>query len=220
MHQFVRNVRFLRCRTGQWCDNLDRVGWFPQIRLRQTITSIMGRLINAKPVSASITESYSALIRRLATIKSDGEEPRSLSLSPDATDRFYKLQYEVEGMLGDSGRLRELRDWGGKLSCEQTKRLLVEFFGETHPLRSITLADADCWKRWMLAEKGLAIATVSKHGKKAKTMFQHAVRDRLLLSSPFAEMKGGSECNPERQFFITRDVASKVSEACPVLIGV
>ncbi len=97
----------------------------------------------------------------------------------------------------------------------QTKRLLIEFFGESHPLRSITLADADCWKRWMLAEKGLAIATVSKHGKKAKTMFQHAVRDRLLLSSPFAEMKGGSECNPERQFFITRDVASKVSEACP-----
>ncbi len=28
-------------------------------------------------------------------------------------------------------------------------------------------------------------------------------------------MKGGSECNPERQFFIIRDVAGKVSEACP-----
>ncbi len=97
----------------------------------------------------------------------------------------------------------------------QTKRLLIEFFGESHPLRSITLADADRWKRWMLAEKGLAIATVSKHGKKAKTMFLNAVRDRLLTGSPFAEMKGGSECNPERQFFITRDVAKKVSEACP-----
>ncbi len=97
----------------------------------------------------------------------------------------------------------------------QTKRLLVEFFGESHPLRSITLADADRWKRWMLAEKELAIATVSKHGKKAKTMFLDAVRDRLLLSSPFADMKGGSECNPERQFFITQDVAKKVSEACP-----
>ena len=97
----------------------------------------------------------------------------------------------------------------------QTKRLLVEFFGESHPLRSITLADADRWKRWMLAEKKLAIATVSKHGKKAKTMFLDAVRDRLLLSSPFVDMKGGSECNPERQFFITKDVARKVSEACP-----
>lgn len=80
------------------------------------------RLINAKPVSASITESYSALVRRLAAIKSDGEEPRSLSLSPGATDLFYKWQCEVEGMLGDSGRLRELRDWGGKL-CGLTARM-------------------------------------------------------------------------------------------------
>ena len=97
----------------------------------------------------------------------------------------------------------------------QTKRLLVEFFGESHPIRSITLADADRWKRWMLSEKKLAVATVSKRGKKAKTMFQDAVRDRLLQSSPFAEMRGGSETNPERQHFVSRDVAAKVLEECP-----
>ena len=61
--------------------------------------------------------------------------------------------------------------------------------------------------------------TSHRHGveawQDAKTMFLDAVRDRLLPSSPFADMKGGSESNPERQFFITRDVASKVSEACP-----
>ena len=102
-----------------------------------------------------------------------------------------------------------------KINYLQTRRLLVEYFGESQPLKAITQADADQWKRWMLSDKGLAIATVSKHGKRAKTMFQHAVRDRLLLSSPFADMKGASESNSERQYFVTLDVARKVSEACP-----
>ena len=65
------------------------------------------------------------------------------------------------------------------------------------------------------AARGLAIATASKHGKRAKTMFQHAVRDRLLNVSPFADIKGASESNSERQFFITPDIAKKVSKACP-----
>ena len=101
-----------------------------------------------------------------------------------------------------------------KINYLQTRRLLVEFFGESKPLKAITQADADQWKRWMLS-KGLAIATVSKHGKRAKTMFQHAVRDRLLQSSPFVDMKGASESNSERQHFISKEVAKKVSEACP-----
>ena len=46
-------------------------------------------------------------------------------------------------------------------------------------------------------------------------MFQHAVRDRLLNVSPFADIKGASESNSERQFFITPDIAKKVSKACP-----
>ncbi len=102
-----------------------------------------------------------------------------------------------------------------KTNYLQTRRLLVEYFGESQPLKAITQADTDQWKRWMLSERELAIATVSKHGKRAKTMFQHAVRDRLLLSSPFADMKGASESNSERQHFISLDVAKKVTEACP-----
>lgn len=102
-----------------------------------------------------------------------------------------------------------------KINYLQTRRLLVEYFGESKPLKAVTQADADQWKRWMLSKKELAIATVSKHGKRAKTMFQHAVRDRLLLSSPFVDMKGGSESNSERQHFISQEVSEKVSEACP-----
>lgn len=85
-------------------------------------TRLGKRLINAAPVSGALADSYSALVRRLAVIENDGERPRFLTMSPRASSCFHAWQIEVEGWLGDSGRLRELRDWGGKL-CGLTARL-------------------------------------------------------------------------------------------------
>jgi integrase len=67
----------------------------------------------------------------------------------------------------------------------------------------------------MLSDKGLAVATISKHSKRAKTMLAEAVRDRLLSESPFDELKGGNESNPIRQRFIDATVTDKVLAACP-----
>ena len=85
-------------------------------------TRLGKRSINSAPVTSHIADGYSNLIRRLASIQANGDEPRLLSMAPDATSCFYRWQVEVEGWLGDSGRLRELRDWGGKL-CGLTARL-------------------------------------------------------------------------------------------------
>ncbi len=85
-------------------------------------TRLGKRRINTAPLNGHVAHSYDALVRRLATIESDGNEPRLLAMSPGATSCFYAWQVEVEGWLGDSGRLRELRDWGGKL-CGLTARL-------------------------------------------------------------------------------------------------
>ena len=115
---------------------------------------------------------------------------------------------------------------GTLTNFKQARRLLVEYFGETHPLRSITPADADRWRRWLLARivtpasdgkpaKTMATATVSKHIKRTKTMFAEAVRDRLLLESPFADQKGASEANKERHYFVDRPTAAAVLDACP-----
>jgi len=102
-----------------------------------------------------------------------------------------------------------------RTNYKQTRRLLVEYFGENHSLKAITKADAERWRRWMMSEKALAVASVSKHGKRAKTMLSDAVKDRLLAESPFADLKGGNESNSERHRFIGPDVASKVLAACP-----
>ncbi len=96
---------------------------------------------------------------------------------------------------------------------KQTRRLLVEYFGESKGLKSITVADAERWKRWLLDR--LAIATACKHIKRAKTLFTFAVDDRLLSSSPFAKIKAGDDANPSRQRFIDRSMSARILAACP-----
>jgi len=103
---------------------------------------------------------------------------------------------------------------GTRTNYNQARRLLVEFFGEDHPLRAITSTDADRWRRWLLA-RPMAVATVSKHIKRTKTMFADAVRDRLLTESPFAEQKGSSEANKDRHHFVDRATTEAVLDTCP-----
>jgi integrase len=101
-----------------------------------------------------------------------------------------------------------------EINYKQTRRLLVEYFGERKVLRTITAADGDRWRRWMVA-KPLAEATLSKHCKRAKTMLAEAVKDRLLKSSPFDALKGGKESNSDRHYFIKPLDAKKILDACP-----
>ena len=109
------------------------------------------------------------------------------------------------------------REWAKlttKRNYEQTRRLLVEYFGREKPLASITRADGKRWREWMIA-KPLAEATVAKHCKRAKTLFSHAVDDRLLSESPLAKLVAGSESNRERLFFVSSADAQKILKACP-----
>ncbi len=98
---------------------------------------------------------------------------------------------------------------------KQARRLLCEHFGEQCRIDSITPSAAEKWRRWMTAERKLAPATANKHAKRAKTFFADAVGDRLLAVSPFAELKCGSEVNPDRQRFIDRTMAERILESCP-----
>lgn len=98
---------------------------------------------------------------------------------------------------------------------KQVRRWLVAYFGERRPLESITASEAERWKRWLMSEKGLAQATTSKHIKRAKQIFNDAINDRLLTSSPFASVKGMSEANSERLFFVDRALSEKILSACP-----
>jgi integrase len=96
----------------------------------------------------------------------------------------------------------------------QTRRLLVEFFGTSQPLKTITPRRCDEW-RIFLEGKGLATATISRHVKRAREFFRAALRDKLLTENPMADVKTGSQVNKNREYYITRAEIEKIIAACP-----
>lgn len=106
------------------------------------------------------------------------------------------------------------------------RRLLVEYFGQDKPLAAIAPGDTARWKRWLLARpvkvdadgktiKTMASSTVSKHLKRAKTMFTAAVADRIIPESPFDSVKADGEVNRDRDYIVSPEETTAALAACP-----
>ncbi|MDV6033262.1 MAG: tyrosine-type recombinase/integrase [Phycisphaera sp. RhM] len=93
---------------------------------------------------------------------------------------------------------------------KHAKKYLVEFFpeGESKVLSGITRADGDRFK--LHISKSLAISTTEKIIKRCKTMFTHAVRDRLISENPFDHIKLSGAVNRERDAFIDRPTVDAI----------
>ncbi|MHB9044497.1 MAG: tyrosine-type recombinase/integrase [Pirellulales bacterium] len=96
----------------------------------------------------------------------------------------------------------------------QTRRLLAEFFGVNQPIKGITAGRCDDW-RVFLECKGHAVATISRHVKRARQFFRGAVRNKLISENPMAEVKTGSQINKTREYYVTREEIEKIIAACP-----
>jgi len=99
------------------------------------------------------------------------------------------------------------------LNCAKAR--LVEFFGPDKPLRDINPGDADAWLV-RLREK-YAKGTAGRTARQAKRLFHAALRKKLFLENPFSDVKGPSEANEPRKFFVTKETAFQVLDACPNL---
>lgn len=121
----------------------------------------------------------------------------------------------------------------------QLEQLIVEFFGADRLIATITPGDADEFRLWMTRrvkhvrrkkltskakKKGqeeskpetLSDATIRRHCGRAKQLFRVAIRKRLIKRNPFADMKGvGVRSNRKRDYFVSREEAAKVLDACP-----
>ncbi|MHC4329877.1 MAG: tyrosine-type recombinase/integrase [Planctomycetota bacterium] len=95
-----------------------------------------------------------------------------------------------------------------------TRRNLIDFFGENKPLREITPGDADQWRLYLLGQ-GLAENTVRRRCKMGKQFFRAAMKRRLIPSNPFEELKGAVKGNAKRLYYVKREEAEQVLEACP-----
>ena len=61
----------------------------------------------------------------------------------------------------------------------------------------------------------MAHNTVRRRCGIAKQFFKAAVRKGLIDRNPFADLKAAVKGNAERLYFVTREEADKVLEACP-----
>lgn len=101
------------------------------------------------------------------------------------------------------------------VTYQQTRRSLEEYFGAGKSVTAIAALDAERWRRWLKDDQDLAEPTIAKRVKTARQVFKQALRWKMLTENPFAEVRTGSQTNRARMFFITREVAAKVLDACP-----
>jgi len=102
-----------------------------------------------------------------------------------------------------------------KIVWRQPCRNLIEFFGPDRPLQAVTPGDADEFKIFLESDQHLSETTVGKRIQFAKQFFRYAVRKRFIHNNPFAELPAGNKSNPSRQRFISREVVTRVIDACP-----
>ncbi len=137
-----------------------------------------------------------------------------------------KSALKLEGFIDDylSGRT-DIKHWT-RSNCEQSKRNLVVYFGANRDIRTITPGEADEWRRWLERSKpskpnepqppGLAESTARRHSGRAKQFFKAAIRRKLLVENPFADLvcrvRGSDD---DRLYFVTRAETAKVLAACP-----
>ena len=101
-----------------------------------------------------------------------------------------------------------------RAAYRQTTGSLREHLGGETPVRSVTPAHADRWRK-AIADSKLAPATVAKRVHVAKLVFRKAVRWSLIESNPFADLRAGSQSNPDRAHYVTPESIQAILEACP-----
>lgn len=155
------------------------------------------------------------------------------SVSPDTAKRIAALPDTIHDRLARVGLVvarSETRATVGQLidrykaaaivkpatlaAYEQTFGSLRDHFGKDRALASIKAGDAELWRK-ALTEAKLSPATQAKRVFVARAMFKRAVRWGLVGANAFAELKAGSQANPRRAFYVSREVTEKVLAQCP-----
>lgn len=117
---------------------------------------------------------------------------------------FAAFNEEARRDIKDSTRTRQT----------QAQRHLLDYFGEDHDADTIDANEADAWRAHLL-DADYAKATVSRTVKLARQFFRWGIKRGLINSNPFADVRAGSEANPDRQTFVDRDTIARVMDTAP-----
>ncbi|MCL2329780.1 MAG: site-specific integrase [Phycisphaerae bacterium] len=100
------------------------------------------------------------------------------------------------------------------INLKQARKAIVNYFGEGKVLETITPGEADAFRLSLLG-KGLADNTVRRICGRSRQFFRAAIRLELTHRNPFDGIKCAVGANTERLYFVSRQEAEKVLEACP-----
>jgi integrase len=101
-----------------------------------------------------------------------------------------------------------------KVILGHTRRCLFDHFDSARSIQSFTPADADSFRIYLKME-GLAENTIRRRIGIARQFFKAAIREKIITSNPFAEIPASIIANEKRMYFITREEAEAVLNACP-----
>ncbi len=139
----------------------------------------------------------------LAKLAAVGLLPRRVTASP--------LQTFLDAYIASRGDTKP----NTRIVYGHSRRCLIEFFGADRSLRDITPGDADEWRLWLKTDQNLADNTVRRRCGIAKQFFSAAVRKGLIAKNPFADLPAAIRGNTDRLYFVTRENAQRVLDACP-----
>ncbi|MSR29090.1 MAG: hypothetical protein EXS03_05890 [Phycisphaerales bacterium] len=199
------------------------------------------RAIHLGRVNVKMAESFRLRVEALLSAKAlqQSLDPELTAWLRDLPELMYArlahtgLVEPRESMMVTVGQLLERFDSMATVkpttlvTYRQTSGSLLQFFGATKRLCRLTPLDADSWRKAIAepvtvkrddgepATKQLAIATVAKRVRVAKSIFRRAIRWGLMPSNPFAHLRAGSQANPGRSRYITHETIRAILDACP-----
>ncbi len=101
-----------------------------------------------------------------------------------------------------------------RTKMETIRGYLLGFFPADKPLRDFTLGDAQDFRLHLIAA-GKAENTMRRAIGISRQFFKAALQRQLVTINPFEGIVATVRANPERFYFVTRDEADKVLDACP-----
>ena len=101
-----------------------------------------------------------------------------------------------------------------QINLNQARQYLLGFFDANRPLRDITPGDAEEF-RLHLVGQGKSDNTVHRAVGRARQFFRAAMQYGLIESNPFEGIAASVRANPQRFYFVSRDITQEVLDHCP-----
>lgn len=141
---------------------------------------------------------------------------------------YYRAELVKRGVIDEDTAAITVGDWldrfiesrtdvkpGTVEIYRQIERNMTEHFGSDRTLATITPADADAFKAWLISDQKLARNTVNRRIGLARQVFIAAMRARIVDFNPFGHISAKVKGRPDRFHHVTMADYAKLMATAP-----